>query len=125
MTAVVSGSKPAAVATAVAGGIALLVFLIVDLPDANNVGTLNNGSFFNAKAVPQAGFWLELIGALGLTLAGTALATLNSMQLHSLRPRWLLGSGTPPGAEQPFDQHEHSDELTRRREERAARRDSG
>lgn len=126
VVAVVAGSKPAAVAVAVAGAICLLVFLIVDLPDANNVGTLNdpNQNFFNAKAVPQPGFWLELVGSLGLTLAGTALATLNPRQLYSLRPTWLLGSGTPPGATEPFDQHdaETADEVTRRREERRANR---
>jgi hypothetical protein len=122
IVAVVSGSKPAAIAAAVAGGIGLLVFLIVDLPDANNVGTLNTEFLFNAKAVPQPGFWLELIGALGLTLAGTALATLSPAQLYSLRPTWLLGSGTPPGAGQPFDQHEAADELSSRRERREARR---
>lgn len=127
VVAVLAGSKPAAVAAAVAGAIGLLVFLIVDLPDANNVGTLNDPSqnFFNAKAVPQPGFWLELIGALGLTLAGTALATLSPGQLHSLRPRWLLGSGTPPGAAGPFDHAEDADELARRREERRARRRGG
>jgi hypothetical protein len=125
IVAVVFGSKPAAVAVAVAGAIGLLVFLIVDLPDANNVGTLNTDQFFNAKAVPQPGFWLELIGSLGLALAGTALATLNPMQLHSLRPKWLLGSGTLPGAAEPFDQHDDADELGRRRDERDAKSSGG
>lgn len=130
VVAITTGSKPAAVAVAVAGGIGLLVFLIVDLPDANNVGTLNDPtqSFFNAKAVPQAGFWLELIGSLGLALAGAALATLTPAQLYSLRPRWLLGRGTPPEGVLPFDQDEAdaADELARLREERtAARRKRG
>ena len=44
------------------------------------------------------------------------------MQLYSLRPRWLLGSGTPPGAEKPFDQHDWKDELARFREKREAKR---
>lgn len=130
VVAITTGSKPAAVAVAVAGGIGLLVFLIVDLPDANNVGTLNDPtqSFFNAKAVPQAGFWLELIGSLGLALAGAALATLTPAQLYSLRPRWLLGRGTPREGVLPFDQDEAdaADELARLREERtAARRKRG
>jgi hypothetical protein len=124
IVAVVFASKPAAVAVAVAGAIGLLVFLVVDLPDANSVGALGD-VLFNAKAVPQPGFWLELIGSLGLALAGTALATLNPMQLHSLRPKWLLGSGTPPGAAEPFDQHDDADELARLRDERRAKRDSG
>ena len=62
IVAVLAASRPAAIAVAVAGLGALLLFLIVDLPDANNVGTLDTEFLFNAKAVPQAGFWLELIG---------------------------------------------------------------
>ena len=66
--AVAFASRPAAIAVAVAGGVALLVFLIIDLPAVNSVGNLNSAcgagnQFFNAKAVPQGGFWLELIGA--------------------------------------------------------------
>lgn len=91
--AVVGGSKPAALGVAVMGGIALLVFLINDLPDAGQVGTLNDvrQSYFDAEAVPQAGFWLEMISAIGLALSGAALATLSSEQLMALRP----GSGEP------------------------------
>jgi hypothetical protein len=83
-----TGSKPAATAVAACGVIALLIFLLLDLPDANNIGTLDDPrqSFFEAEAVPQAGFWLELIGALGLALSGAALATLTSEQIASLRP---------------------------------------
>ena len=39
--AVLGGSKPAAMAVAVAGGLALLLFLITDLPDAGQEGALN------------------------------------------------------------------------------------
>jgi hypothetical protein len=103
--AVFNGSKPAAVAVAACGVIALLIFLLLDLPDANNVGTLDDArqSFFNAEAVPQPGFWLQLVGALGLSITGIALATLSPEQLQDLRPG---GNG---------------DE--RRREDRAARRE--
>jgi hypothetical protein len=92
IVAVIAGSKPAAAGVAVAGAIALLVFLIVDLPDANAVGTVDDArrSFFEAEAVPQAGFWLELVGGLGLAVSGVALATLSSDQLAALRP------GPPP-----------------------------
>jgi hypothetical protein len=126
--AVLVGSKPAALAAAVAGVIGVLVFLIVDLPDANSVGALSDPTqgFFNAKAVPQPGFWLELVGSLGLALSGAALATLTPAQLFSIRPRWLLGSGTPPpDDDQPFDQaaaDAEADELARARAERSARR---
>jgi hypothetical protein len=127
VTAIMNGSKPAATAAEVTGAIGLLVFLIVDLPDANQVGALNDPThaLFNAKAVPQPGFWLELVGSLGLALSGAALATLTPTQLFSLRPTWLVGSGTPPGEGGPlFDQDEDSraDELARRRSERAERR---
>jgi hypothetical protein len=68
----------AAVAIAVCGVVALLIFLIGDLPKVNNVGTLNDPrqSFIDAEAKPVAGFWLELVGALVLTVCGAALATL-------------------------------------------------
>jgi hypothetical protein len=68
----------AAVAIAVCGVIALLIFLIGDLPKVNNVGTLDDPrqSFIDAEAKPVAGFWLELIGALVLTVCGAALATM-------------------------------------------------
>lgn len=87
--AVFTGSKPAATAVAVAGVIALLVFLLLDLPDANAVGTLDDArqSFFDAEAVPQEGFWLAIVGALGLAVTGIALATLTSEQLAALWPR--------------------------------------
>ncbi len=86
--AVFAASRPAATAVAIAGGVALLVFLLVDLPDANAIGILDDAgqSFFDAEAVPQGGFWLELAGALALTVTGTALATLTSDQLAGLGP---------------------------------------
>jgi hypothetical protein len=66
----------AAVAIAVCGVVALLIFLIGDLPKVNNVGTLEGHSFIDAEAKPVAGFWLELVGALVLTVCGAALATM-------------------------------------------------
>jgi hypothetical protein len=87
--AVLEGSKPAAVAVAVAGGLALFLFLIIDLPDAGQVGTVDEPVFFaNAETEPRAGFWFELIGALCLAVSGAALATLTPEQL-GLRDRWL------------------------------------
>jgi hypothetical protein len=125
ITAVLNGSKPAAAAASVAGVMGLVIFLIVDLPDANSVGAFNDPtqSLFNAKAVPQAGFWLELVGSLSLALAGAALATLTPTQLVSLRPKWLVGSAKPTETDeavQPFD-HD-ADDLERRRREREMRR---
>lgn len=107
--AVASASKPAAISVGIAGVIALVLFLTIDLPHANNTGTLAGcspstaGNFFDAKAVPQAGFWLEMVGALALALSGVALATLNPDQLRELRPKWLRRgkSGDDPGPEGP------------------------
>jgi hypothetical protein len=83
---VLTGARPAAFAVAIAGGIALLIFLIGDLPDVNKVGTLNDPrqTFLDSKAYPAAGFWLEMVGALFLTLCGGALATLRPDQLKQL-----------------------------------------
>lgn len=142
IAAVVWSSKPAALGVAVAGVLALLIFLIADLPKANNVGTLGgcspatNGSFFDAKAVPQAGFWLEMVGALALALSGAALATLSTEQLRAIRPRWLSrsargdsrppreASATPPANATPVrgaEQTSISEQDTRRAAERRAR----
>ena len=107
--AVTTASKPAAIAVGVAGVIALVLFLTIDLPHANNTGTLagcsatTNNAFFDAKAEPQAGFWLELVGALALALSGVALGTLNPEQLRAIRPGWLGGSGpdTKPKSRRP------------------------
>jgi hypothetical protein len=96
--AVVGASKPAAIAVGIAGVIALILFLTIDLPHANNAGTVEGCSeaselaFTTAKAIPQAGFWLEMVGALSLALSGVALGTLNPDQLRAIRPRWLGGS---------------------------------
>ena len=86
---IMSGSKAAAFAVAAAGAVALLIFLLGDLPRAGQIGTLDDPrqSFIDAEAVPQAGFWLELLGALGLAVSGAALATLTPEQL-SLGERW-------------------------------------
>jgi hypothetical protein len=83
-----AGSKPAAIAVVAMGGLALLIFLLIDLPDAGQVGTLDSAeqSFIDAEAIPQEGFWLEMLGALALAFTGAALATMSSEQLASLRP---------------------------------------
>ena len=85
--ALFTGSKPAATAVAIAGVVALLVFLLADLPDANATGTLDTDqSFIDAEAVPREGFYMELLGALALSVSGVALATMTSQQLLALRP---------------------------------------
>ena len=108
VVAVLGASKPAAMAVALAGLLALLLFLIIDLPDANNIGALADScssipgqSFFDAKAVPQAGFWLEMASALALALSGAALATLTPDQLATLRPRRRGGPRDAAGPQPP------------------------
>jgi hypothetical protein len=83
VTAVFTGMRPVAVAVAVIGGVALLLFLILDLPDAGTRGSLQD--FITARAEPRAGFWTEALGATILALGGAAFATLDPHQLQALR----------------------------------------
>ncbi len=107
VAAVWGGSRPAAIGVATMGGIALLIFLLVDLPDAGQVGTLNDArqSFIDAEAVPQAGFWLQMLGGLSLAVTGGTLATLSGEQLSALRPGRRRRSATQvdAGAEMETD----------------------
>jgi hypothetical protein len=90
--AIVARGEPvaqlAAVAIAVCGLVALLIFLIGDLPDVNKIGTLDDPrqSFIDAEAKPVAGFWLELVGALVLTVCGAALATMKPGEGQQTEP---------------------------------------
>lgn len=99
VVAVTTGSRPAAMAVAAAGVLALLIFLLTDLPDAGQVGTLDDRreSFIDTKAYPVSGFYLELAGSAVLALCGSALATLRPDQLR------LLGSRSAPQAPAPLD----------------------
>lgn len=83
LVAVLTGSKPAATAVAICGAGALLLFLLIDLPDAGKVGAISDVNLTEAKAVPATGFWLELAGALVLAICGGALATLSPAQLQA------------------------------------------
>jgi hypothetical protein len=116
VVAVVAGSKPAAAAVAICGAGALIIFLLIDLPDAGRVDTIDTVTFTEAKAEPATGFWFELIGAIVLAACGAALATLTPDQLRAfarstegLRPhsrwqpprRWRRGAARPrPRAEE-------------------------
>lgn len=82
------GERTLAFAAAGFGVAALLLFLIIDLPDAGKLGTLGGDSeftFSTAKAEPQAGFVLEAIGSVVLALATVAFATLRTDQLKGAR----------------------------------------
>lgn len=84
--AVLTGSRPAAVAVAVSGALSLLFFLLVDLPDVGQQGTVDDPSrvFLSSEAEPADGFWLQMIGTVALAVSGAALATLRPEQLRML-----------------------------------------
>ena len=65
------GSRPAALALAVLGAAALLVVLLVDLPDVDATG-LYGRDYEQAEAQAVTGFYLETAGAILLLVAGVA-----------------------------------------------------
>ncbi len=76
--AVATGQRAWAWATAGFGIAALVIFLVVDLPDVNKIGDIEAPGGFglaSAEAVPQSGFWLEAAAAIVLGLAAIAFAT--------------------------------------------------
>ena len=121
--AIFSGSKPAATAVAVAGVVALLVFLLADLPDANTTGTLDTDqSFIDAEAVPREGFYMELVGALALTVTGIALATMTPAQLSALRPERRSSGDEKEEEKKPEPEPDADPEPAERRRQRRAGR---
>ncbi len=127
--AILAASKPAATAVGVAGVVALLVFLLLDLPDAGAVGTLDDarGSFFDAEAVPQEGFFFTMVSALALAVTGIALATLTTEQLAALgparlRPRQSEAADPEADEDSSRDQETAAKEGEVAEEEPAARR---
>ena len=90
VVAIATGQRIAAFATAGFGVAALILFLVIDLPDVGQLGDVEAPAFglATAEAVPQAGFWLGAISAVVLGLAGIAFATLSSEQLEA--PKRLL-----------------------------------
>ena len=78
------GSRPAAIAVTVLGLVALVIVLVFDLPALNEEGLIGR-TYDQAKAHPGPGFWLELVGALGLV--GGGLAMLRRTAVSRSRPR--------------------------------------
>jgi len=88
--AVATGQPAWAWATAGFGVAALILFLVVDLPDVNKIGDVEIPGGFgltSAEAVPQPGFWLEAGGAIVLGLASIAFATQGAEQRQAPRRR--------------------------------------
>jgi hypothetical protein len=69
-----TGAWPPAAAAAVLGLFALGIALIGDRPDTTSAGLTADRRL--ADADPAAGYWVELIGGILLTLGGAALALL-------------------------------------------------
>jgi hypothetical protein len=121
IAAVYGGSRPAAFAVAAMGVLALLIFLISDLRVANAAGSLSEacgasqGFLFEAEAVPQGGFYLELVGALALAVTGIALAALTPEQLSSLRPSRRKRPTEPRGADPAASSHTAAGEVEKSR----------
>lgn len=83
--AIWTGMRAAAIGTAIIGVASLLLFLLLDLPDAGKAGPLGDDPaiyFADARADPDTGFWLEAVGTVVLGLATVAFATLSSAQLR-------------------------------------------
>lgn len=125
-----SMAQIAAFAVAASGAVALLIFLIVDLPDANSIGTLDDAreSFVDAEAKPVAGFWFELVGSLILAICGGSLATLGP-ESFAIGTRGAgsasdagSGNGTTP---QPQDSRKATVGAGLRRRPRAGREAGG
>ena len=69
------GSRPAGIALAVLGAAALLVVLLVDLPDVDATG-LYGRDYEQAESQAAIGFYLETAGAILLLVAGVLTAVL-------------------------------------------------
>jgi hypothetical protein len=69
------GSRPAAVALAVLGVAALVIVLVVDLPDVDATG-LYGRNYEQATAKASVGFRVEAVGAVLLLFAGVVTAVL-------------------------------------------------
>ena len=100
-----------------------MVFLLADLPDANTTGTLDTDqSFIDAEAVPREGFYMELVGALALTVTGIALATMTPAQLQALRPGRTRSAEEKDEKPEPKPDPEPDPEASERRRQRRTSR---
>src|SRR5215211_5765915 len=81
-------SKPAMVAVAAIGVIALLIALLGDLPDVTKTGTIFRERYEDAKAQAQIGFTFEWLGAVLLILSAglLLLADLGDRSVAAERP---------------------------------------
>ena len=73
--AVRRGSRPATLALAALGAIALLIAVLTDLPDINTTGVIGE-QYEEAVANPAVGLYLETLGGALLLMAGGGLMVL-------------------------------------------------
>lgn len=87
--AILAGSRQALVPLLGMGIAILLVFLLVDLPDAGKTGLYDTPGAGNldATGTAAAGLWLELVGGLVIVLGAIALMALDRDTIRSIRPR--------------------------------------
>ncbi|HET6831962.1 MAG TPA: hypothetical protein VFH44_11500 [Solirubrobacterales bacterium] len=88
--AVATGQRAPAWATAGLGIAALVLFLIVDLPDAGDTGEIEieGIGLAGVEVVAQPGFWLGAAAALTLALAGIAYASQSAEDRTAPRRLW-------------------------------------
>jgi hypothetical protein len=91
--AAVGGSRPAMVAVAALGVIALLIALLGDLPDVTKTGTIFRERYEDAKAQAQIGFTFEWLGAVLLILSAGLLLLADAGRRAAPRP----GEQVEPG----------------------------
>ena len=108
---------------AIFGVAALLLFLLIDLPDAGKLGDLEDRVFglASVRTEPQMGFWLEAIGAVALALATGALATLKPEQLRA-PVVWLSTDQRDPEAPGAAATRPRSPSTSRRSDAKEAKR---
>ena len=96
--AVMAGSRQALVPLLGMGIAILLVFLLVDLPDAGDTGLYDTPGSGNldATGAAAAGLWLELVGGLVIVLGTIGLMALDRTTLRAIRPRVGGSTGRQP-----------------------------
>jgi len=93
--AIMAGSRQALIPLLGMGIAILLVFLLVDLPDAGDTGLYDTPGSGNldATGAAAAGLWLELVGGLVIVLGAIGLLALDRQTIRAIRP----GHGRPAG----------------------------
>ena len=86
--AVLAGSRKALIPVLGMGIAIVLVFLLIDLPDAGETGLFDTPGAGNldSTGVGAAGLWLEMVGGLVVILGSISLMTLDSKTIASIRP---------------------------------------